>query len=695
MKFIAVLALLPFFLIPLLAHTQSNEIDSVLKHIEPFPPKKQIKILEDSAWANMYRSYSKAFSYSSEANKIAKDNNDENRIAETLNTMGIVKRKQAKYEESYQYLNEAYEIWLAKKDSVNLSRVYNGLANLTRAMGKNEEAEKFAIEGLKIDRLRKDTVRIAGKLTALGNIFKAQGRYESAMNYYMEASRLDEAIGDSAMIAIDWSSIADMFFQIENHEQAIYYYNKSLGYQGSLDDKLGQEINHNNIAGAFKELEIIDSALIHYDKALILAEQIGDDIGIAEVNVNLGALFAGQNELTKSQNHYQKSLDQANEMNDKWYQASAHNGLGHVLVRLNNLTGGIEHLEKANKLASELSFSTVLIDSYQKLAEAYHKKKNDQQAYKYLSQYLQLNDSTNSVVTKTRIAELETKYETEKKEQKIELLNKEKELQSATIKGNNISIIALILFILTLLIVAFWLYKRVKYKQQVAIEKERAKLKDEQVRAIINSQEKERKRFAMDLHDDFGQLLSAMRLSVHSISEKAPETVGELTKKSEGLIDNMYNSLKNIAFDLMPQTLMEKGLEEALEELQDQINGTDTLAMSVQSYGIKDKIQPDEKIALYRIIQEFISNIIKYSDATKINISITDHEDGLSLMIEDNGTGYDLNDFLQGKGNGWKNIHSRLDLLGATVEFDIVKGRKNTTVSIEVPYHTKEKSMAA
>ncbi|MBV6645523.1 MAG: hypothetical protein KI790_08730 [Cyclobacteriaceae bacterium] len=108
--------------------------------------------------------------------------------------------------------------------------------------------------------------------------------------------------------------------------------------------------------------------------------------------------------------------------------------------------------------------------------------------------------------------------------------------------------------------------------------------------------------------------------------------------------------------------------------------------MDFQSFEIKDKISDEQKVALYRIIQEVVSNIIKYAKASKINISVTDVGNGISLLVEDDGDGFDISSFKNGKGNGWKNIHSRLDLLGGEIEFDTMEGRKNTTVIIEVPY---------
>lgn len=303
-----------------------------------------------------------------------------------------------------------------------------------------------------------------------------------------------------------------------------------------------------------------------------------------------------------------------------------------------------------------------------------------------------INDSLNSATTLARIAELENKYELSNKNHQIEL-------QASVIQQNELQLQrnraiggGIILALIAMLGGLLWMYKRKQYKTRIAHESEKGKLKEEQIKAVINSQEKERQRFAMDLHDDFGQLISALKLNVSKMNQT--KTGEEIVEKSEEILATMYDSLKNIAFDLMPQTLFAKGLEEAIDELKSQINASGSLKLEFQSFEIKDKIDDDQKVAMYRVIQELVSNIIKYANATQINISITDLGDELSLMIEDDGDGFDIDKFQNGKGNGWKNIHSRIDLMHGTIDFDTIEGRKNSTVSIEIPYSVKEAMVA-
>ena len=351
-----------------------------------------------------------------------------------------------------------------------------------------------------------------------------------------------------------------------------------------------------------------------------------------------------------------------------------------------------ESYRKAIELSKEAENPDVIRRALSGLSRLEEDRGNYQSALDYYRQYHDLSDSLVNESNRNKISELQVAFDTEKKEQEIEILNTRNSLQAAVIERNNLYILAAALLIAAIVIMSILMLRQRSLRADTQLEQEKSKLKSEQIRAVIDSQEKERKRFAMDLHDDFGQLISALKLNVSKLRNSGTSQIAE---KSEEILDSMYSSLKNIAFDLMPHTLFEKGLEEAVEGLCDQVNTSGEVKMATQSFELKDLIDNDQKVAVYRIIQELVSNCLKYSKATRINIGMTNLGESLSLVIEDDGDGFDLLHFKNGVGNGWKNIRSRLDLLGGEIVFDTVPGRKNTTVSLEIPYsHEREAAVA-
>ncbi|MEP4668326.1 MAG: ATP-binding protein, partial [Cyclobacteriaceae bacterium] len=260
------------------------------------------------------------------------------------------------------------------------------------------------------------------------------------------------------------------------------------------------------------------------------------------------------------------------------------------------------------------------------------------------------------------------------------------QLQSTSLQRNQAVIAILVLLTLSIIGLGLWFYKRAQYQNRVKLEKEKARLKTEQTNAVIGSQEEERKRFAMDLHDNFGQLISALRLLTNQSED--------IKSKSNQVLDQMYASLKEIAFDLMPQTLLQKGLVPALEELVTQLNRNGAVRFSLNTFDEGLGLSQESQIATYRIAQELINNNLKYAKAQNVNISITALEDSVNIMIEDDGIGFDTETLLKGAGNGWRNINSRLDLLNGEINFDSEPGSSGTTVLLNIPYSSTVKEAA-
>jgi signal transduction histidine kinase len=152
----------------------------------------------------------------------------------------------------------------------------------------------------------------------------------------------------------------------------------------------------------------------------------------------------------------------------------------------------------------------------------------------------------------------------------------------------------------------------------------------------------------------------------------------------------MHKEVRAVAFNLMPQTLIQSGLVPALREMALRIEERQPLKIKVTSFDMDARLADVQEISLYRMVQEWVNNIIKYSGATKVDVNLVRNEANLSLTIEDDGAGFDSSKLEHSKGHGWKNILSRAGLIKATVEIDTVSGRRGTTLMVQVPIHTHE-----
>jgi two-component system, NarL family, sensor kinase len=190
-----------------------------------------------------------------------------------------------------------------------------------------------------------------------------------------------------------------------------------------------------------------------------------------------------------------------------------------------------------------------------------------------------------------------------------------------------------------------------------------------------------------------GQSISALKLILQTVSSDTPlmERVS-MVEKSEMLLNEMHREIRRIAFNLMPQTLMQHGLLTALRESAQRINGSGKVHITVNAYDMPTRLPEVQEISLYRIIQEWINNVLKYAESSVIDIQLFGYDTELNVIIEDNGKGFNPDVLGRSHGNGWNNIRSRLSLIKGNFELDTKENRKGTTFIIKIPVTVKKES---
>jgi signal transduction histidine kinase/ligand-binding sensor domain-containing protein len=207
-----------------------------------------------------------------------------------------------------------------------------------------------------------------------------------------------------------------------------------------------------------------------------------------------------------------------------------------------------------------------------------------------------------------------------------------------------------------------------------------------QLSLMIATQEEERKRISRDLHDDVGTKLSALKLFLSSLYEKAAETNNEEIKKmaasSAQFVTETIKDVRELLLNLSPSVLEEFGYTIAVEGLINKINETKQIHFSLVLFGMQQRLKKEHELALYRITQELINNVLKHADAKNVSLQIGKRDNIIILMIEDDGKGFDTT--AQKNGYGLYNLDARTKLLQGTMTIDSQPG-KGTSVLIEIP----------
>ena len=238
---------------------------------------------------------------------------------------------------------------------------------------------------------------------------------------------------------------------------------------------------------------------------------------------------------------------------------------------------------------------------------------------------------------------------------------------------------------LTFAIGVFMIQKIFKYMKRV--EDSRRLTEKMFLNAIIQAEEKERKRFAKELHDGLGPLLSTVKMSVSSLAQlKHDSASDDIVKNTEMIINEAIKSLKEISDNLSPHVLDNFGLLRALRNFTNKINATRAIYINLESNLGNERFETNIEVVLYRVICELINNTIKHAKAKKIDISLMKEEKKLTIAYKDNGKGFNKAKLMEqnsNRGMGLSNIFSRINSLKGEISIESEPG-KGTMVNIKV-----------
>jgi len=206
------------------------------------------------------------------------------------------------------------------------------------------------------------------------------------------------------------------------------------------------------------------------------------------------------------------------------------------------------------------------------------------------------------------------------------------------------------------------------------------------INAIINTEENERKRFAKDLHDGLGPLMSTVKMSLSALGERITDNTGTvILNNTNHLVNEAINTLKDISNNLSPHVLSNFGLSSALSAFTAKINQTKAIEIDFKSNMEDLRLETEKEVVLYRAACELINNSIRHSGASRIEIDLNKHEKFITLQFYDNGRGFDTSSLgsEDTKGMGLSNIETRVKSVDGVFILESTPG-KGTSALIKI-----------
>lgn len=353
--------------------------------------------------------------------------------------------------------------------------------------------------------------------------------------------------------------------------------------------------------------------------------------------------------------------------------------------------------EAKNVLENILSEKTLIIDAnnrkafYNQLSSLNEQMGNLKEALIWEKKYSKLNDSLNSENVKLELNTVETKFRTAEKQKEIANLNTEKAQKELEINKKNQYLWLLVfasLFLLVLIVsIIFYTKKLAKEKEINHSQKLKEIAQQEELKitkAILEGEEKERERVGKDLHDGLGGMLAGVKINFSAWASQNLEP--ESKQNFNGILNQLDHSvteLRNIARNLMPESLLKFGLETALKDLSEFYTRKD-LHIDFQPIDITTNLPLAVQINIFRIVQEILANAVKHSEAKNILLQCSQSEEVFLITIEDDGKGFSQ-DSSPAKSMGLHNLKTRVDYLKGKMEIN--SDDEGTAINIELNTH--------
>ena len=588
------------------------------------------------------------------------------------------------YDSALYYCKASLPIAQKVNNADKLSRIYYNTGLVYTNLTRYDSAKKYIDLALQMALQNKDTALLINSYNSNALLSNYQSDFKTAVEFMTKVASLIENSNNPVFDIylpqtygnIGHNLIAENFFV-----KGIEYEKKALLIEGYPDEQRYRVMLHLDIADAYIKMGNNAVAKHHLDTA-VAANATLKNIQVTSLVLNSqGFYYDAIRNLPASLNAYLQTYQIADSTQSFYLKAEAADNVAKIYSKMNKGDLAEKFAGIGNDIAKNLQHYKVAASTYETLKKVAAAKGEYKKALLMSEKYMLYADSATNTASQKFTVYLEALYQKEKKENDIAALtisNNKKEL--AVIKRDRIllfgGIAASALLFLMGLLYRFNRQKRMLAEKDTMLQQERVKWLEGQqqvvsLQSMLNGQETERTRIAKDLHDGLGGLFSTIKMYFSTIKHEMPN-VGqhELFAKSYEMVDTASEEVRRIAHNMMPEVLIKLGLIHALTEMSNSISAGKLIKVSLQAYGMEKRLHPSTEIMLFRIVQELMNNIIKHAHATEALIQLNRLANQLTIIVEDNGRGFKVEDQANTTKAGLETIKSRVHYLNGKIAID-------------------------
>jgi signal transduction histidine kinase len=590
-------------------------------------------------------------------------------------------------EKALEVLNATEQFALKTNQKYGYNTFLNNKGIFFDVNGFSDSAKVYFEKSVAFSKINKFSVQEQNSYNNLGMYAWNKGKFQEALNSFFNALKLAEEnvkINKSILIDAPLNNIGLIYQEMELYEKAIPYHQKALKIRSERKFSQGESSSYNNLGICYKELNKISEAKISFEKGIQKANEAQDKTEYYNNLQGLAQIYALENNNQKALTLFLESYNRPTEVPfNSSSKVKVTSEIAELYFKLNQTQKAIEFGEICvDEINKESENEVYEINIYKTLSKAYFKNGNIKNGNFYNELFYQKTSQKFKESNAKALQELETKYESEKKELELLQAKNENLLKEAKIRRKDYLIYGAFGLAFLLGLIGFLVYKQQKLKHTQLV-------KENELRQALtkietqNSLHEQRLEISRELHDNIGSQLTFIISSIDNLKffdltkedfNKKYEFISGFTRKTiTELRDSIWAMNKEeITFeDLKSRTA--NFIENAKVSLQ----GIDFVFNYPKE---NETIVLDSKtgVVIYRIIQEAVNNAVKHSNASKIKVSIEEFNKQILIQILDNGKGFNSQEIE--KGNGLQSIEKRAKEINASIDFLNQNGTQLTLV---------------
>lgn len=594
-----------------------------------FGQNNTIGRLNDEAIAIYKTDPQRAYAILDSTLAIANTHKDKEEIALTHNSLGIVLRDLGRYDEAMQHSQKALEL---TENSKTTASAQNNLGTINRRMGRYEEALKIYLEAVETYHQLGMKDEEATVNNNIGMVYSSMEMDEKAIEYHNKAKDYFTETNNPKGISEAINNIGIIYAAKGEFEESLAYFKESLAIDTSLDDKKGMAESLNNVGGTYYYLGQTDSAVYYFDQSAAAEKAIGNYAGVSASYNNIAVILIE---------------------NDEAHKAKQYIDLAY-------------HFARQSKTAEDIEMALLIYSDY------YTELNDLSQALDYYKKYSTFKDSIRGLSDAETLHEMEVKYQTEKKEneilqQRAQLAEKEIEVRRKNTLLYGSLALAFIIGLLGYLLYNQQKLKNQQLKQEGELQTALAKIETQ------NKLQEQRLRISRDLHDNIGAQLTFIISSIDNLKYGFTDMGEKLSQRLTGISGFTQKTIYELRDTIWAMNKEHIGLDDLQARIANFIDQAKLSASGIEfSFTRDDRVDATQVFSsvtgmnIYRIIQEGVNNAMKYAEASKIEVHISQEGNQFQIDIMDDGIGFDPSTVSM--GNGLNNMKKRARDIGGTLD---------------------------